>query len=1102
MRNLKRVLSLMLAAVMCFGVFSTSAMAADVPYDGTHTSAITVTAVNTKGAKVPGVTYELIDTTAGRRTSHGVKTTGSDGTAVWTQLSSGSYQVIQRDVPYGYVKTTVIRNVELNAAATDNEPITIQTLEQKSAIVVYAYDTNGNPIANVSYHVRSGVTGKEVATMLTDASGYACSDILEPGVYSVIENIVPDGYVLINPVQSNVVVNADEATPLRFVHAPQSSIKIETVDIDGGAPIKGAKYHIMRANGDFVGNFDVDENGEVYTQPLTPGTYYVKQIIAPDGYLLNTTTQTIVVLANQLNLAKFFNKRQSCIVIQCVVQGSDFGLSDCTYTVESSSGKEVYHGTTDGNGLLTTGLLEPGRYTVKQISTKDGYTCVQSSRTVDVTFNEATTVKFENTLHYSIVIQLTDATTTRGIEGSRFLVEAIGGDFKTELVTDKSGFAHTDVLPDGTYMVHQEATKDGYVLDRSYQWATLKTGDNSILHFVNHKTSGLVIQCVEEGTHIGIPGGVFEIYEENGKLVDTVTSDPTGVIAVDSLPAGTYLVKEVAAPNGYDARTPTQKVTVTVKDPTTAVFADTIVVGLRIINTCEQDNHPVVGSTFKVTTYDGRVVGNYTTNSAGIVNARLASGIYTIYQTYVKDGYVRDESAWNVVISGNKTSILEVQNQKESDIIIHVVDAATGNGIYGVDMEIVDYKNNLVGNFRTDNAGKVNLTEVLNEGRYEVRMLTSPEPYVKDNVPKTIVVNIGETTELTWKLDGVKGQVSIFTFSGEDNAMMNVRKNTAISGAIYAIMDTNGRIVNTIQGNINGIAYSGALPVGTYYIQQVKAPTGWQLNATRFAVHVTSRNDNIRTEVYNKAANYSTDVQVHGQSTAVAGGALKYWFNIKNTSTCAMDNFFVNIKVPTDAIRATTFYTGAFSNTATTYSIQYKTNMNNYRTLASGLNSQSQYSYDVSSIGLGLSNGEYVTDIRMVFGTVGAGFHDTVSPTLQCYVLSTVMNGYNASVRVEAGGLAEGYYSNNSNGGQWGSITGQNLYPNGGWWTTGYSQSGNTSVSTGGVYYPGMNMGVSNGTPTTNGAEQNWTSGSGQFTTYIYGYHQNILPNTLPKTGY
>lgn len=87
-------------------------------------------------------------------------------------------------------------------------------------------------------------------------------------------------------------------------------------------------------------------------------------------------------------------------------------------------------------------------------------------------------------------------------------------------------------------------------------------------------------------------------------------------------------------------------------------------------------------------------------------------------------------------------------------------------------------------------------------------MLTSPEPYVKDNVPKTIVVNIGETTELTWKLDGVKGQVSIFTFSGEDNAMMNVRKNTAISGAIYAIMDTNGRIVNTIQGNINGIAYN------------------------------------------------------------------------------------------------------------------------------------------------------------------------------------------------------------------------------------------------------------------------------------------------------
>ena len=41
--------------------------------------------------------------------------------------------------------------------------------------------------------------------------------------------------------------------------------------------------------------------------------------------------------------------------------------------------------------------------------------------------------------------------------------------------------------------------------------------------------------------------------------------------------------------------------------------------------------------------------------------------------------------------------------------------------------------------------------------------------------------------------------------------------------------------------------------------------------------------------------------------------------------------------------------------------------MSDYRVLAANLNSKSSYSYDMSSIALGLASGEYVTDIRMVF---------------------------------------------------------------------------------------------------------------------------------------
>ena len=249
------------------------------------------------------------------------------------------------------------------------------------------------------------------------------------------------------------------------------------------------------------------------------------------------------------------------------------------------------------------------------------------------------------------------------------------------------------------------------------------------------------------------------------------------------------------------------------------------------------------------------MVGNYTTSAAGIINVNLDPGTYTIYQTYVKEGYVKNAEVWNVTIKAGVDQVLEVKNDKESSIVVHMVDAQTEAGIYGVELEIKDSKNNFVGRFRSDDSGNIYLTDVLTEGRYILNLLSVPTGYDKDSVPKTINVKTGETTEVTWKLQGHQGQVTIVTYSGEDSSLMNIRKNTVLSGAVYQITDTTGREVGRITGDVNGNAYTGSLSIGTYYVQQIVAPSGYQVNTSRFAVNVTNTNDNIRVEVYNKAAN-------------------------------------------------------------------------------------------------------------------------------------------------------------------------------------------------------------------------------------------------------
>lgn len=84
--------------------------------------------------------------------------------------------------------------------------------------------------------------------------------------------------------------------------------------------------------------------------------------------------------------------------------------------------------------------------------------------------------------------------------------------------------------------------------------------------------------------------------------------------------------------------------------------------------------------------------------------------------------------------------------------------------------------------------------------------------------------------------------------------------------------------------------------------------------------------------------------------------------------------------------------------------VTFKTNLNDYRTLASNLLTSNNYSLTLNAATLGLVQGEYVTDVRFEFGTVASGFASVTKPTMRVQVLGTVSNGYQIINRADAGG--------------------------------------------------------------------------------------------------
>ena len=97
------------------------------------------------------------------------------------------------------------------------------------------------------------------------------------------------------------------------------------------------------------------------------------------------------------------------------------------------------------------------------------------------------------------------------------------------------------------------------------------------------------------------------------------------------------------------------------------------------------------------------------------------------------------------------------------------------------------------------------------------------------------------------------------------------------------------------------LLYTSALGIGTYYVQQIQAPAGYMVNSQRVTVNVTNKNDDVKITVYNKSGNFKTTVTAHGPRTVAPNNQAKFYYtNVSNASSVTVQNFFLNIKVPTD----------------------------------------------------------------------------------------------------------------------------------------------------------------------------------------------------------
>ena len=990
-----------------------------------------------KGAKF-SVTFKSDKTSTGEIRDLGTFYSDENGQFFIDKLDDGWYTIKELEPAAGYsIKDP--DTVEIYVEAGRGKVVTFENTPL-SAIVVKKVDANsGDPLQGAWFRVRflggtSGTGGTVIAERQTSSNGTFVLTGLKAGTYIVEEISAPNGYVLSeDDVQTVYLSGKDQdVITVTFGNESKGSVLIKKIDAITREPLSDVSFMVTESDGSVVGNsngqYVTDSAGTILIEGIDPDTtLVVKEIRAREGYVLDDTPQSIKTKSGETVTLEFRNYPEGTLHIIKKNAFTKEPISGVEFLITTSNGTAVGNNngryTTDSSGSILIPNLEPETTVIiKETKAKAGYILDDTPQQAVIKSNDVAIVEFLNQPLGSLQIVKKDSATREPLEGVQFMVTktngAVVGNGTGLFTTDADGSIIINGLePEMTVIIKEVRTKDGYLLDDTPRQATIKSNEVTTVEFLNQPLGGLRIVKLDSVTRKPLEGVEFRVTyddgsyvpDEGGKLSSNgiYRTDKNGEILISDI-VGTLVVTETKTIPGYviDEETRSQTVVVNANDLQTLTFYNRPAGGLQIIKSDEDTGARIGGVKFEVRKINGEILGTYTTDRNGVISIPGAeNGWYTITELKAADGYELDTTPVNACVKDGETTTVEITNQRMASIMIHKVDAATGDGIYGVKFVLYDSGKNPIGEYTTDQDGYIYIDDELTPGKYYIRELEAAIGYILDEQYKTVYVERGKCAQIEWENSAVTGQIQIRKYSFDDNLVTGQRAGTALEGAVFEITQArSGKVVGYIVTDARGVAASDPLPLGRYFVTEVSAPKYYQLSGEKMEAEIEYPNQIIKLSAYNKSANLGVTIKKTGNREVQPGQVMSYDFSgIGNTSNVALNSFFWHDRIPTDATRAISVTTGTY-NTRLYYKVTFKTNLNDYRTLASNLLTSNNYSLSLNATTLGLVQGEYVTDVRFEFGTVPSGFASVVKPTMRVQVLGTVSNGYQIINRADVGG--------------------------------------------------------------------------------------------------
>lgn len=421
----------------------------------------------------------------GAISTNGLYTTDANGQIHIVDLDPDTYVVTEVTAPDGYLMDAPSQTVKIEK--NDTQTLTFYDTPLGGLTIVKVDSESGKRLEGAKIEVAK-MNGEIVGTYVTDKLGVIQLPDLDDGWYQLTEIKAPKGYLLDSTPQK-VEVKKGETKTFEFENTASASMLIHKIDSVTRKGIQGVKFVVYDSSMTPIGEYESDDQGYVHlNKTLEDGKYYVREIVAAEGYILDNKVKSFTVLAGDTAMIEWENTSElgQIQVIKTSegyssVNGLPAGtpLSGAIFAVYDKQNNVVDKFQTNENGIGSSKKLPLGIYTVKEVQAPANYGLNPTVFTADIEF-AGQVVKLNVTdpvITAGVSIKKTGYAQTMNNNVMRWTVSGVRNDSTTSL----QSFYWRDTLPTdavrltrlvtGTYSTTQ-TYKVTFTTNLNSQWRT------------------------------------------------------------------------------------------------------------------------------------------------------------------------------------------------------------------------------------------------------------------------------------------------------------------------------------------------------------------------------------------------------------------------------------------------------------------------------------------------------------------------------------------------------------------------------------------------------------------------------------------------------